>query len=446
MGWTRLLIAGWAALGLAGASIAQDQAPAQRAPDDPLFEPAKLAFERFDDALRREIQRDLVWVAPFNGAALGTFGRLTYNGIKAFERTLGNEPDGILDSEELALLGEQAAAARAKAKFAVVQDRKSGVRIGLSAALLPKRQTTDLGSKWTSADGAVALETAIGTGTAADLPAAYERFLALPNRKVTYKLLRPDFFVITGETGKDSYYVRYAGDATAVRGFTFRYPTARRKEMDRYVIAAANTFEPFPSAAPTAVAGAQTGPAATSPPPARAATAVRLPDGRIALSAAFVAACGGRLGVAGRDAAGRVETAGGVAFLSGGDPPPTLARAPAIAGDKVLAFAFDAAGVPAMAPGTIVSGPSGLMLEAALQAGGAGAALFDRDGAFVGIVIGDPSTARPVNGVLPVARHAIAEAAALGSMPDHRLGAGSVSLAAIARAAAAAIAPATCLN
>ncbi len=73
------LLAGVVALG-AGGALAQD------APADPAFEEARIGFEGMTVENRILIQRSLPWVVPFNGAALGTFGKLTYNGIRAFEK------------------------------------------------------------------------------------------------------------------------------------------------------------------------------------------------------------------------------------------------------------------------------------------------------------------------------------------------------------------------
>jgi hypothetical protein len=402
----RLAILGAAVIGLAmcsAASIAQD-APAA----DPDFEAAKAAFEALPIENRVLIQRNLVWAVPFNGAALGTFGKLTYAGIKAFEKRAATEVNGILTPEEMDQLAKQAAAAQKSAKFQIVADKKSGTRIGLPLSLLTRQEATAIGAKWSNADASISVETAKGTGTAADLSAAFDRFLALPDRKVTYKLLKPDFFVITGENGADSFYVRYSANDTAMRGFTFRYPTAKQKLMDRYVIAAANTFEPFPGAAP----GADVAQGSTEAPPAaptsRLSTAIRLADGSVLASAKAASGCKSITlsGKAAKSAAGPTD----LVTLSGGVGTSALAAratAPA-AGEAILALASDKDGAMTVAPGSLITVAGKILVEAALQPSAAGAAIVDRQGQLIGIVTGDPAAVKPIAGVTPVSRFTMA--------------------------------------
>ena len=81
------------------------------------------------------------------------------------------------------------------------------------------------GSRWTAADNAVTLETFQAKESDGDLAAWFDqRKDSTPERKVTYKLLRPDFFVVTGEAGKTTFYTRMArgvvNGAGTLRGYT----------------------------------------------------------------------------------------------------------------------------------------------------------------------------------------------------------------------------------
>lgn len=67
-------------------------------------------------------------------------------------------------------------------------------------------------------------------------------------RKVTYKVLRPDWFVVTGEIGPRRFYTRYALGEGKLRGFTLAYDAAAAPQWEPLVIAIANAFEPFPAA------------------------------------------------------------------------------------------------------------------------------------------------------------------------------------------------------
>jgi hypothetical protein len=404
------LAAGWLVFSSIGGAFSQEAAAPSA---DPAFDEARIAFEAMPLEERIKVQKSLVWAVPFNGAALGTFGKLTFNGIKALEKKENLETDGKLTEAEMTVLFDVAAKAQKSAKFQLLEDKKSGVRIGLPLFLLTKKEATNLGAKWQSADGSIAVEVAKGSGTIAELPATYERFLALPDRKVTYKLLKPDFFVITGENGPNSFYVRYAANEAGMRGFTMRYPTAKQKLMDRYVIAAANSFEPFPGIA--AVGQPQSGEIANPPveqapakPANRHLTAIAMADGSLLAPAAIAKQCKG-ISVAGAPAkasAGPTD----LVRLSGASVTSSLAARAAApqAGEAVLALSVDDKGAMTVAPGSLVAASGTLLVEAALQPSAQGAAIVDRQGQLLGIVTGDPSGVKPIAGVTPVARFPIA--------------------------------------
>ncbi len=272
-------------------------------------------------------------------------------------------------------------------------------------------------------------------GTAADLPAAFERFVALPDRKVTYKLLRPDFFVLTGTRGEDSFYIRYAGNDTAVRGFTFRYPTAKQKLMERYVIAAANSFDPFPGQPAGGVVDA---PKEPPKPVIRRGTVALLADGGIITASDAVAGCKA-LRISGQPA--RPEGAeGALTRLSGAAGASTLAarQNPPQIGERVFVVSATG-GAVTLAPGAIVAAGNGLAVSAAVPADGMGALVVDRTGLLLGVVAGDPAAVKPIAGITPVSRLAITP------VPGTETGNGSPkSAGAIAEALAGAAAPLEC--
>ena len=120
---------------------------------------------------------------------------------------------------------------------------------------------------------------------------------------MTYKLLRPDFLVVTAETGTGKSYIRYAAGDAGLRGLTLGYDKALTGEVDRLAIAIANSFVPFPEAAPAAAAapvgdrrsGARTRrpcPAAVRP---RRRSASSLAPGRVLASAGALSGCRGPL-------------------------------------------------------------------------------------------------------------------------------------------------------
>lgn len=419
-----------AALALPAASVAQ---PAQRPPaaaPDPALEAMRAAFEALPEAERKALQDALVWTGDYNSVVSGAFGRRTFEGLNAYRTRTGEPRDPLDPGARQAILAAGEAARRA-ARFVVRTDPASGVTIGVPERLLAKRAPlpgpVPAGTRWQSQDGRVTLETRAFPPEAATLDTLFERATApMPERRVTYKLKRPDFIVVTGETAQGRSYIRYAAGPAGVRGFTLGYDSRLAQEVDRLVIAVANSFVPFPDApaeasgeaaqrpAPQASARppAQPSPQAPTQPPfpsalptlpragaAPAATGLVVAPGRVLTAAAALGGCAPRIGAA----AARVlasDPAQGLALIEApGLPAPVLPtpRGTPAGVDEALTVVAASAEGSVVAPGTA----QGSGVVAPLQPGAAGAPVLDRAGALAGIVARYPSTPRLVAGVAP---------------------------------------------
>ncbi len=429
----RIKQAGAALLGLAllaAASGAQAQAPAPAAPN-PQMAAAQASFEALPEAERKAIQTDLIWAGQFNGAVSGSFGPLTFRAINALKGGRG-PADGVLAPADRAALAKAAQAARDAAGFRLITDDKTGVRIGIPGKLLPKRDATPAGgSRWQSADDKVTLDTT-ASPPGDDLAALFEKATTVsPNspRKITYKLLRPDFFVVTGETPTGRFYRRLAAGPQGLRGFSIGYDKALAPTVDKLVIAIAASFEPFPTgpvpASGTAVASAAA--LASAPPlmqPAarsneRYGVAVLLSD-TVALGAASAVEGCRSLRAGGRTARPRAKDASGLVLLdldgTGAARPPALAGQVPDAGAALVLVAFsdDAGKRAAVAlPGQALRATTGAAVLAPLQPGQAGSPAFDRQGRLVGLVTANPSDKQLVAGIAPQRSYALADSAAI---------------------------------
>ena len=215
-------------------------------PVDPKMAAAQAAFEALPDEQRRAIQNDLVWATDYSGAALGTFGKLTFEALSAFEKKAGGPVDAILDPAQRQKLSDAANKARASVGFKVVQDPNTGSGIGIATKYIGKLDKAVSGSKWTFGNDII-LETVRTKPDKADMAATFERFVnaVVDGRKVTYKLLRPDFFVVTGELASQKFYTRFAPTPDGLRGYTLTYNPNISPDIEKLVIATANTFEPI---------------------------------------------------------------------------------------------------------------------------------------------------------------------------------------------------------
>ncbi len=418
-----------ASLVLATTGAAHAQAPG--ATQNPQLAAAQSAFDAIPEAERKAIQTDLIWTGHFNGAASGSYGPLTFRAINAVKGGRG-AADGVLNPAERQALAQAARVAREAAGFRLIGDERTGMRIGIPEKVLPKRETTpNGGSRWQSADGKVTLDTS-ATPPGETLESIFEKATAAnpnnPGRKITYKLLRPDFFVVTGETPTGKFYRRQAFGPQGLRGFSIGYDKALAPGVDKLVIAIAASFEPFPTgpmpASPSsAIAGVVTPPPVVPPvlrPTERHGVAVAVSD-RVALTA--VAAIDGcrSLRVAGRTARLRLkDDASGLALLDleggGGTVGPGL-RSEALSEREavvLLSFGDDAGKRAAMAlPGEGVRIAAGPAVFAPLQPGQSGSPVFDRQGRLAGLITANPSDKVLIAGVAPQRAYAYADGAAL---------------------------------
>ncbi len=386
-------------------------AAAQPAPD-PKLQAAQQVFDGLPEDERRAIQSDLIWTGHYNGTVTGGFGPLTFRAINTFAGKTGAAADGLLTPAQRKALKDGAARARSEAGFEIVTDSRSGIRIGVPLKVLPKAGTAPLGGgRWQSADGKVTLDTRVGQ-PGETLASLFERATAAnpnsPDRKVTYKLLRPDFYVVSGETRTGKFYARMAEGPAGLRGFSVGYDKAMAERIDRLVIAVAAAFEPFPApGSPAPVAGPERSVDSPVQSPVRSVTAVRLAAGRAVTSRAALDACPGP-----RIAGSPVQVTAGAGALvtldiaGGGMPAPVRTDAPA-EGEDLVVLSHAAEGLVAMPAraGSIGGAPA---IMAPLQPGAAGSPVFDRSGRLALIVTADPARTFMVAGILPERAHAAA--------------------------------------
>lgn len=421
------------ALALASVPLVGALAQAQPQPQTPAGAPspqlaaAQASFDSLPEAERKVIQGDLIWAGHFNGAVSGSYGPLTFRAINAFKGGRG-PADGTLNPAERRALAQAAQAARDAAGFRLIADDKTGARIGIPARILPKRDVSATGSRWQSEDGKVTLDTS-ATPPGETLEAVFEKATAPtpnnPGRKITYKLLRPDFFVVTGETPTGKFYRRTAAGPSGLRGFSIGYDKALSGTIDKLVIAIAASFEPFPTGplpAVTAVASAGSAPVVPTAPvrlTERYGAGLAIAD-RVAVTAAAAIEGCRSLRVSGRAAKLRGSPEGGLALLDVEGGPALAAtglraEAPGERESLVLvAFGEESGKRAAVAlPGQGVRIGAGVAVFAPLQPGQAGAPVFDRQGRPVGLVTGNPSDKVLIAGIAPQRAYAVADSAAL---------------------------------
>jgi hypothetical protein len=301
------------------------------------------------------------------------------------------------------------------------------VRIGIPQKLLVKRDVNPSGgSRWQDAAQKITLDTR-APPRGDTLPQLFEKATSanVPGRRITYKLLRPDFYVISGETPTGRFYSRLASGAEGLRGFSIGYDKTLAPQVDPLVIAIASSFEPFPGTAPagSTVAARPSTPAlpvVAEPQALRGRFGVGLIIGNGLVLTARAATDGCRVLKAG-DRVAQIkssDTASGLAILSVPGvtgAAPMLAAADAAPGEDatLMAFGEGASRAPVALPGRVVAAGARLLLTAPLQPGGAGTIAFDRNGNVLGVAVSEPSARYLVAGIAPARAHEFAGRAPL---------------------------------
>jgi len=126
----------------------------------------------------------------------------------------------------------------------LVEDPATGARLGLPEKLVPHASAVQTGSRWSSAQGQIQIESFRLTEAA--LPALFEEEKKKAHRRLAASELKADSFVITGTQGLKNFLVRAQARGSELRGITVLYDQATEGIMDRVAAAMANAFVGFP--------------------------------------------------------------------------------------------------------------------------------------------------------------------------------------------------------
>jgi len=193
---------------------------------------------------RLSIQSDLVWTGDYNGLINGEFSDRLVAAVKAFQKRNKSKDTGVLNLQERAILAASAKPQQSEVGWRLVEDPVSGARLGLPGKLVPIAARGASGTRWSSQQGQFQIETFRIPNMR--LEAAYERQRREPfDRRPSYNVLRPEFFVISGMQGLKYFYMRASAQDNEVRGITILYDQAEEGTMGPIVVAMSSAFTPF---------------------------------------------------------------------------------------------------------------------------------------------------------------------------------------------------------
>jgi S1-C subfamily serine protease len=196
---------------------------------------------------RMAVQFDLAWSGDYNGLVNGEFNDKTTAAIKTFQRDRKFKETGLLNTQERALLAATAKAKQAQVGWSMVEDPVTGANLGLPTKQVPNKTQTRNGTRWSSAQGQVQVETFRIRERGTTLAAVYDQQKKEPStRRLEVNLLRSDFFILSGMQNLKKFYVRAEIRDGEVRGMTVLYDQAMETIMDPVVVAMSSAFAAFP--------------------------------------------------------------------------------------------------------------------------------------------------------------------------------------------------------
>jgi peptidoglycan hydrolase-like protein with peptidoglycan-binding domain len=199
---------------------------------------------------RVAVQFDLAWAGEYNGLINGEANDKTTAAIRAFQRNRKFKETGVLNTQERALLAAAAKAKQAQVGWTMVDDGITGARLGIPMKQVPNKSQGKSGSRWSSPQGQVQVETFRIREPGTTLAAVYEQQKKEPStRKLEVNFVRPDFFILSGMQNLKRFYVRAEFKDGEVRGMTVLYDQATETIMDPVAVVMSSAFTPFPGVA-----------------------------------------------------------------------------------------------------------------------------------------------------------------------------------------------------
>src|SRR5215510_2214314 len=192
------------------------------------------------------IQFDLAFTGHFNGLINGEFNDRTITAIKSFQKSIGARDTGALAPPERAQLATNSKAVQERVGWAMVDDRVTVAQIGVPTKQVPRTARSGSGTRWSSAQGQIQIETfrIRGPGTTLADVAETQR-TEPPNRKLEVNLTRDNVFILSGLQGLKKFYVRAQIRDLEVRGITILYDQATEGIMDPVTVVMSSAFAPF---------------------------------------------------------------------------------------------------------------------------------------------------------------------------------------------------------
>ncbi|KZM51984.1 peptidoglycan-binding domain-containing protein [Labrenzia sp. OB1] len=185
----------------------------------------------------------LVFTGDYTGLVDGTFGPLTYNALKSFQKHREHVPDGVPDARQMLILQRDGLDLVRRVGFETIDDTASGLTLGVPVKLFEAASMAGRGRHWLAHDSSIELETWRVPREETGYQALYRRATRPQNgRAVDYKNFRNDYFIVSGQQDGRDFYLRVMKTPQDSRGFTLFWEPRHAVFMDRVATAMSSSM------------------------------------------------------------------------------------------------------------------------------------------------------------------------------------------------------------
>lgn len=205
---------------LAVMALLSAPASAQTRGDDPYFNAAQASFNGLQVDTRLWLQLFLTSAGHWPAVPNVTYSRRLFDATQQFQLSRGEAPTGILTKPQIDQMLASASSVLTGWRMRWVPHPTRGRQLWVPIGLDLQATRTDLGVDLREPRNRFRLKfNAIPSATVKATYDATLREMVGSGDTINFKVLRNDFFVITGNQGRYSRYVRYHTDGDSILGF-----------------------------------------------------------------------------------------------------------------------------------------------------------------------------------------------------------------------------------
>ncbi len=203
-------------------------------------------FQSLAPEQRAEAQSNLILLGDYLYLVDGKFGAGTYEALTEFQRELGAAQTGALTASEQQALKDKAAKVASELGITPVRDDEGRVSLPVPTRLLPQSFKTGRGTKWTTEDGGMTVETILTSGQDTTFADLFEQLRQNgKGRLVTTAEFSDTVFLLRGHQDGRDFYAMYRKTPSGSVGYQLTWSLGyaqRGKVLSVYI---ASNFTPL---------------------------------------------------------------------------------------------------------------------------------------------------------------------------------------------------------